>query len=131
MSEQDAPVMKGPAVRITNVHQEIESEHYFTAMQGARMEGMDYLDKLGMVPHPQPLHPSLVRVTFCVLVLRNGFTVTGESTCVSTENYDEAYGRRLAKEKAVDKAWGYMGFRLADELARDKAYREAAEQVAA
>ena len=41
------------------------------------------------------------RLTFCVLVLRNGFTVTGESACASPENFDAEIGRRIARENAV------------------------------
>ena len=60
--------------------------------------------------------PQLSQLTFCVLVLRNGFTVTGESACVSAENFDAEYGRKLAREKAIDKLWQLLGFRLADRL---------------
>ena len=57
-------------------------------------------------------------LTFCVLVLRNGFTVTGESACASPENFDAAIGRKIARENAVNKIWPLLGFRLRDELAR-------------
>lgn len=56
-------------------------------------------------------------LTFRVLVLRNGFTVTGESACASPENFDAAIGRRIARENAVQKIWPLLGFRLRDKLA--------------
>ncbi len=62
-------------------------------------------------------HPSIDLLTFCVLVLRNGFTVTGESACASPENFDAAIGRRIARENAVQKIWPLLGFRLRDKLA--------------
>lgn len=56
-------------------------------------------------------------LTFCVLVLKNGFTVTGESACASPENFNAEIGRRIARENAVNKVWPLLGFRLRDKLA--------------
>ena len=61
---------------------------------------------------------SLSLLTFCVLVLRNGFTVTGESACASPESFDAEIGRKIARQKAVEKVWPLLGFRLRDALAR-------------
>lgn len=58
------------------------------------------------------------RTTICQLTLDNGFTVDGHSACVSKENFNEADGNKYSREKAVDKVWGYLGFRLADQLAK-------------
>jgi hypothetical protein len=55
-------------------------------------------------------------LTFCVLVLRNGFTVTGESACASPENFDAAIGRKIARQNAVQKIWPLMGYALKDRL---------------
>ena len=55
-------------------------------------------------------------LTFCVLVLRNGFTVTGESACASPENYSSQIGRRIARENAVAKIWPLLGFSLKQKL---------------
>lgn len=64
-----------------------------------------------------PLH----LLTFCILTLRNGFTVTGESACVSPENYDEEIGRRIAYANAKQKVWALMGYALRDCQHRDQA----------
>ena len=56
-------------------------------------------------------------LTFCVLVLRNGFTVTGESACASPDNFDAEIGRKLARENAVNKVWPLMGYELRSKLA--------------
>lgn len=94
--------------RITDV---IASVHYFTAAQGvngARWSG-----------HPQEIdvpHPSLGLLTFCVLVLRNGFTVTGESACASPENFDPQIGRKIAFDNAVNKIWPLEGYLLKQQL---------------
>ncbi len=55
-------------------------------------------------------------LTLCVLVLKNGFTVTGESACASPENFDAEIGRRLARTHAVSKLWPLLGFRLRDKI---------------
>ena len=55
-------------------------------------------------------------LTFCVLVLKNGFTVTGESACVSPENFDPEIGRNIARQNAVDKVWPLLGFSLKQKL---------------
>lgn len=56
-------------------------------------------------------------LTFCVLVLRNGFTVTGESACASPENFNVEIGRKIARENAIAKIWPLMGYELRSKLA--------------
>jgi len=60
-------------------------------------------------------------LTICVLTLKNGFTVTGESACADPANYNQEIGERLAREQAKNKIWGLMGYSLKDEINRDKA----------
>jgi len=55
--------------------------------------------------------------TVCLLTLRNGFTVSGESACASPENFDAQIGRDIAHRNARDKIWSLLGFRLRDRLA--------------
>ncbi len=66
---------------------------------------------------PHPVHESLGLLTFCVLVLGNGFTVTGESACASPENFDAELGRKIARQNAVQKMWPLMGYELRSKLA--------------
>lgn len=63
-----------------------------------------------------PEHPSLGLLTFCVLTLKNGFTVTGQSACASPENYDEDIGRRVARGDAIRQVWALMGYQLRTKL---------------
>ena len=56
-------------------------------------------------------------LTFCVLVLKNGFTVTGESACASPENFDAEIGRNIARQNAVQKIWPLLGYELRSKLA--------------
>ena len=60
--------------------------------------------------------PSLDLLTFCVLVLKNGFTVTGESACASPENFDAELGRKIARQNAIQKLWPLMGYELKERL---------------
>ena len=66
-----------------------------------------------------PQLPSLELLTFCVLVLKNGFTVTGESACASPENFDAELGRKIARQNAVAKVWPLMGYELRSHLAAE------------
>lgn len=92
---------KGPRVTPADIEANIAGEHYFTASGAA------------MVTSPGPLD----LLTFCVLVLRNGFTVTGESACASPENFDAEIGRKVARQNAVNKIWPLMGYELRSKLA--------------
>ena len=64
-----------------------------------------------------PVLPSLGLLTFCVIVLKNGFTVTGESACASPENFDAEIGWKIARQNAVQKIWPLMGYELRTKLA--------------
>lgn len=66
---------------------------------------------------PAPDNP-LNLLTICTLVLRNGFTVTGESACASPENFDAEIGRNIARANAVQKIWPLMGYELRTQLTR-------------
>lgn len=52
----------------------------------------------------------------CCLVLKNGYTVTGESACISVENYDEEIGKQVARDNAVNKIWMLEGYLLKERL---------------
>lgn len=110
-----APQSTAPRVTPADLEAEIVSEHYFTAGDAADHA----FGAVNRVSIPGELPESLHQLTFCVLVLRNGFTVTGESACPSPENFDPQRGRDRAREKAVEKLWPLLGFRLRDTLAFD------------
>lgn len=66
----------------------------------------------------QYLQPEGTTLTICVLTLRNGFNVTGESAAASPENFDADIGRRLARTKARDAMWPLLGYALKQDLWR-------------
>lgn len=63
-------------------------------------------------------------LTICVITLKNGFTVTGESACVSPENYRKHIGEKVSQDNAEEKIWQLEGYLLAQKL------HEAAETTA-
>lgn len=55
-------------------------------------------------------------VTICLLHLKNGYSVTGESASVSLENFNADIGRNIARTNARAKIWSLEGYRLKQEL---------------
>ena len=55
-------------------------------------------------------------LTVCVLTLKNGFTVTGESACASPANYNQQIGESIAFTNARDKIWPLAGYALKQKL---------------
>jgi hypothetical protein len=111
--EIQAKGLTAPRVTPADVRANIVNEIYFTgeeALIGALTTGT------GASPSDVNAPAALKLLTFCVLVLRNGFTVTGESTCASPENFDAEIGRTVAYENAVNKIWPLMGYALKEKL---------------
>ena len=106
-----------PRVTPADIEAAIVSEHCFTAREGVL--GMLAADGVppGIYEQANAAPQPLGLLTFCVLVLRNGFTVTGESACASPENFNPEIGRRIAREKAVSKVWPLLGYALKEKLA--------------
>lgn len=94
--------LTAPRVTPADIEANIAGEYYFTADKATK---------------ESPQLPSLALLTFCVLVLKNGFTVTGESACASPENFDAELGCKIARQNAVSKVWPLMGYALRNKLA--------------
>ena len=138
--EIQAKGLTAPRVTPADIEANIASEHYFTAADGHRFgwltedhansEMRDQVESIsgsirtsgkGSISADIDANAgtpvSLALLTFCVLVLRNGFTVTGESACASPENFDADLGKKIARAAAVNKVWPLMGYALKDRLA--------------
>lgn len=113
-SEIQAKGLTAPRVTPDHIESIIAQEAYFTAEDGAFGVAIKAKHTGGEVNY-QP-HESLSLLTFCVLVLRNGFTVTGESACASPENFDAEICRKIARENAVQKIWMLEGYLLKQRL---------------
>lgn len=95
--------LTAPRVKPDDLEAEIAEEYFVTA--ASALKGTP-----GETSQPCKL------LTFCVLVLRNGFTVTGESACASPENFNEELGRKIAREHAKQKMWPLLGYALRERL---------------
>ena len=116
-----------PRVTPADIDAAIVEVHYFTAQQGtdgaltAQFRAADPTKAVSIRPlqdDPVATTP-LSLLTFCVLVLRNGFTVVGESACASPENFDAEVGQRAALAAAKNKMWPLLGYALKERLAMD------------
>lgn len=121
--------LTAPRVTPADIEAEIASECFFTAWDAFTTtfdagkvvcREFDY-DTLRLPPPAASRYEATRCLTFCVLVLRNGFTVTGESACASPENFDAEIGRTIARQNAVQKIWPLLGFRLRDQLSSGRA----------
>lgn len=110
--EIKAKGLTAPRVTLEDIDANIVSEHYFTALEGA----VEVSRRDAFRPVPVCAMDTLGLLTFCVLVLRNGFTVTGESACASPENFDAELGRKIARQNAIAKVWPLMGYALKERL---------------
>jgi hypothetical protein len=97
--------LTAPRVTPDRINEVIASEHYFTAADGVQNNDL-----------PEQTVDQLSLLTFCVLVLINGFTVTGESACASPENFDAELGKKIARTNAVNKIWPLEGYLLKQQL---------------
>ena len=95
--EIQAKGLTAPRVTPEDIEANIAGEYFFTADQATKA---------------CPQFDQLRLLTFCVLVLKNGFTVTGESACASPENFDAELGRKIARQNAIAKVWPLMGYAL-------------------
>ena len=98
--------LTAPRITPADVEANIVGELYINAAEAAKINGF-------FPGCNDPLH----LLTFCVLTLRNGFTVTGESACVSRENFDAEVGHKIARANAVQKIWPLLGYELRSKLA--------------
>lgn len=139
-TEIQAKGLTAPRVTPADIEAAIASEHYFTAADGFRLHWLtddhpkqdaltsvydiasnvnvrSYASTCQSIDAAAETPQSLSLLTFCVLVLSNGFTVTGESACASPENFDAEIGRKVARENAKQKVWPLLGYALRDKLA--------------
>lgn len=102
--------LTAPRVTPADLEAAIVSEHYFTAADGVFGANGPFGSQ----------KPVLGLLTFCVLILRNGFTVAGESACASPENFDADVGKKVARENAKQKLWPLLGYALKERLSQVK-----------
>ena len=103
--------LTAPRITPADIEANIASEHYLPAG--------DAIHALNSANRNEPIIPESLRLlTICILVLRNGFTVTGESACASPENFNAELGRKIARQDAVRQVWPLMGYALREKLSQ-------------
>lgn len=125
--EQEIQAKGKTAPRITpaDIEAAIARTEYFTAAQGVFGRELENQD-CASFPNS---HGALNLLTFCVIELKNGFTVTGESACASPENFDAEIGRNVARQNAVSKIWPLLGYELKSKLAADDIEPKTADKI--
>ena len=104
-TEIQAKGLTAPRVTPQDIEANIASEHYFTALDGVTESAADaepcvdgYEDVTLAASFSDTnlieVSKSLSLLTFCVIVLRNGFTVTGESACASRKTSTPSWAAR-------------------------------------
>lgn len=92
-------------VTLEDIEDNIVDEYYFTTAEAITPK------------HPDAVkHVGLGLVTICILVLKNGFPVVGESACAHPGNYVKELGERAARTNAINKVWPLMGYELKQRL---------------
>lgn len=101
---------------MTTTEQQIESEIQAKGLNAPRLTPAS----IDAAIHSEQYHvfPGTT-LTVCALTLRNGYIVTGESAAASPENFDQAIGRKIARENARNKIWGLEGYLLRENLSRN------------
>lgn len=139
-SEIQAKGLTAPRITPADIEENIDSEIYFSGADSVRFgwltsDPCDYDERQRKISVIEGLAgrsysgacididantyvpAQLKRLTFCILVLQNGFSVTGESACASPENFDSEIERKIARQNAVQKIWPLMGYELRSKLA--------------
>jgi hypothetical protein len=116
--EIQAKELNAPRVTLADIEASITSEHYIHPalpyVNGDTISTVENKDDDGSI------YNALYCLTICILVLGNGFTVTGESACVSVDNFDAELGRKIARQNAINKCWPLFGYALADAMSLER-----------
>ena len=110
--EIQAKALTAPRGTLADIEDNIDSEWYFNAGDAVIPDGFQ---------PPVPALSPLYLLTLCVLILKNGFTVTDTSACVDVRNFNPETGKRISHSKARDKVFHVLAFAYCDEHHGDQA----------
>lgn len=108
-----AAAAKAPRVSLADIEAAIAIRYDFTA-DHAKRDVIPTHANAGF--HCPTLAESLSRLSICLLVMGNGFTVIGKSPPASPENFNADLGRKLAYEDAIRQLWPLLGYNLRQKL---------------
>ncbi|MBR0573691.1 MULTISPECIES: Gp49 family protein [Pasteurellaceae] len=77
----------------------------------------EYLESLVVKTEYHRLTQSL---TVCVLTLKNGFEVLGQSAVADPNNYNQEIGENIAYEDAFGKIWQLEGYFLKTKISKNQ-----------
>ena len=107
--------LTAPRVTPQDIEDSIGAEFFFCGQDAYESDSRES-NRISGDMDIQSVHNAMRTLTLCVLVLKNGFTVTGESACASPENFDAELGRKIARQNAINKIWPLMGYALKQRL---------------
>lgn len=96
--------LKGPSTSMASIEQRIKYKYFFS--------GFDAIERC--CNEDAPIRTKLL--TICVLVMKNGFIITGSSAPVSPDNYDEKQGQVNAYENAIRQLRPLEAYALAERI---------------
>ena len=102
----------GNRVTPEQIEATIANEHYFTAFDGE----VGSFVNAGVDPAVMTSRDQLKLLTFCVLVMKNGYTVVGTSACADPANFKAKIGQVIARQDALEKCWPLLGYELKTRL---------------
>ena len=110
--------LNAPRLTPDHIDSVIQSVHFFTAGDGYAGVLVSSEEFTSLPEGERFINPpqQLDLLTFCVLILKNGFTVTGESACASPDNFDAEIGKKIAYQNAREKIWELEGYLLKQKL---------------
>ena len=94
-----------------DIEENIASEYFFVVEAGKHGLHINSTEAYVDVPGQ-----AVSQMTICVLLLKNGFTQMGESSCVNAHSFDAEIGKTVARQNAINKLWGLMGYALQEKL---------------
>jgi hypothetical protein len=100
-----------------STEQEIENEIQEKGLTAPRLTPTD-IDN-AIVSEDYYVFPNTT-FTVCLLTLKNGFNVSGESAAASLENFDAEIGKKVARDNARNKIWVLEGYLLKEKLHKSK-----------
>jgi Phage protein (N4 Gp49/phage Sf6 gene 66) family len=72
---------------------------------------------LAKIANEEYIHPeSIPHMTICVLTTDNGYAIVGKSTPADPDNFDEALGKKFAKEDAIRQMWPLEAYLLRERM---------------
>lgn len=114
-------------IKITpdQVQEMIESVYFFTGAEG--IAGAHFNHQCNVFgdggPETKPINEFVESIneafrilTFCVIVLKNGWTVTGTSSPIDPKAFNPTKGEDCAYDRAIEQIYPLVGFMLKSEL---------------